>query len=76
MASDRVCLSPNTSCLNDFKMLSVIQTNELGGLAADGILGLAPSAQKTQASLFIEELFNAGLIEKKMFSLYLAPIGG
>lgn len=56
-------------------MLSVFQTIDLDGLMADGILGLAPSAQKTEADLFIDELYNAGVIDKRIFSLYIAPIG-
>lgn len=46
---------------------------DLDGLQADGILGLAPSTQRTQAELFIEELYTQGLIDKKIFSFYLAP---
>ena len=42
---DQVCLeSSNATCIQNFKMLSVVQTQELNGLAADGIIGLAPSA--------------------------------
>lgn len=49
-------------------MLSAVNTEALNGLMADGILGLAPSTQKTKASLFIEELYNSRVIEKKVFS--------
>jgi len=40
-----VCLSElNTTCIPDYKMLAIIQTTDLTGLQADGILGLAPSS--------------------------------
>jgi hypothetical protein len=54
-------------------MLSVIQTVDLEGMMADGILGLAPSSQKTHADLFIDELYSHGIIEKRVFSFYIAP---
>lgn len=39
---------------------------------SDGILGLAPSKQGTQASLFIDELYNNGLIDKRLFSFFIS----
>lgn len=40
-------------------------------MKADGILGLAPSSQRTQSSVFINELFNSGIIDKRVFSFYI-----
>jgi hypothetical protein len=53
-------------------MLAVVQTNDLSGLKADGILGLAPSTQRTQSSLFLDELYNNGIIDNKIFSFYIS----
>ena len=36
-----------TSCINNFKMLSVIKIEGLSGLMSDGVVGLAPTAQRT-----------------------------
>ena len=52
-------------------MLSVVQTQGLEGLSSDGIIGLAPSNQKTKASLFVDELYNSGKIDKRIFSFKL-----
>jgi Eukaryotic aspartyl protease len=74
MAFDMLCLEmQNSTCIKDFKMLSVIQTSGLEGLSADGIIGLAPSTQRTKASLFVDELYNAGQISKRIFSFKIMP---
>lgn len=52
-------------------MLSIVSMRELDGLISDGILGLAPSNQRTEASLFIDELKNSGVIDKRVFSFYI-----
>lgn len=41
-------------------------------MKADGILGLSPSSQRSTASLFVDELYNAGIIDQKMFSFYIS----
>jgi cathepsin D len=54
-------------------MLSVIATTGLDGLSSDGLLGLAPSNQMTLANVFIDKLYDAGVIDNKVFSFYLRP---
>jgi len=72
MSRDQVCLTrDNSTCLKDYNMLSVFMTKDLKSMKADGILGLAPSQQKTRASVFINELFYAGIIDKRVFSFYV-----
>lgn len=63
--------------MKDFKMLAVERTSaDLSELMADGILGLAPSTQRTKASLFIEELYNNGIIDKRIFSFSIETVAG
>lgn len=72
MSLDQVCLTQdNTTCLNDYKLLSVYRTSQLKAMKADGILGLAPSSQRTQAQLFVERLYDEGIIDQKLFSFYI-----
>jgi cyclophilin family peptidyl-prolyl cis-trans isomerase len=52
-------------------MLSVYRTSELKSMKSDGILGLAPSTQRSASSVFIKELQKAGVIDKQMFSFYI-----
>lgn len=65
---DRVCLDDTTqglqekNCLPRFTMLGIYLSHELDDLKADGILGLAPSNQGSRSKLFVEELYNAGII--------------
>jgi len=65
-------LDLNSSCISDFNFLSVVQTQDLNGLKADGIIGLSPSTQNTQASLFVDELYNSGIIDQRIFSSYMS----
>lgn len=75
MSRDALCLETlNLTCVSDFKMLSVVQTSGLEGLSSDGIIGLAPSSQKTKASLFVDEMYNAGKIDKRIFSFKINSI--
>lgn len=41
------------------------------GLKADGIMGLSPTAQNTEADLLIDEIADADLVPNKMFSLLI-----
>ncbi len=73
LAQDQVCLVKGDidQCLTDHQFLSVFLTSDLSGLQADGILGLAPSSQGTGALMFVEKLYNEGVINRKMFSFSL-----
>ncbi|CDW71184.1 eukaryotic aspartyl protease family protein [Stylonychia lemnae] len=73
LSKDQVCLSKNQStCMKDYSILSVFRTSELDSLQADGILGLAPSNQRTKSSVFVEELFKHGIIKERVFSFYVS----
>ena len=40
----------------------------LDAIYADGIIGLAPSPQRTGKKLFMDELYSQGLVRDRMFS--------
>ena len=63
-----------TSCIENFKMLSVIKIEGLSGLMSDGVVGLAPTAQRTQASVLIDELYWNRIISDRVFSFKLNPL--
>jgi len=72
-SKDMICITQeDASCIDEYRLLSVFQTNSLSGLRADGILGLSPSTQKAGTSLFVDELAEKGTIDKKMFSFYVS----
>ena len=58
-------------CIDEFKMLAVTYVEGLEGLYGDGVVGLAPSAQRSDASVFIDELYRERIIQKKIFSMEL-----
>lgn len=67
---DKVCLGyQGGHCLPHHKLLGIYLSHELTELEADGVLGLAPSDQGSTSKLFVEELYNAGVIGQKMFSM-------
>ena len=51
-------------------MAFIATTNQQGlsGMTSDGILGLAPVARGQGASLFIEQLYNKGMIDQNLFA--------
>ena len=62
------------SCIDDFKMLSVIRIEELSGLMSDGVVGLAPTSHRTQASVLIDDLYWNRVINDRVFSFKLNPL--
>ena len=62
-----MCLSP-AKCAHNVTMLAAVATTGLNGLKADGIMGLSPSHQGTQADMMLEELTTQGVIQDKVFS--------
>jgi hypothetical protein len=42
---------------------------DLSGLEADGIMGMSPTVQESGAELVIDELYNQGVIDEKVFSI-------
>lgn len=59
-ATDQVCIDPKGSigrgCMEDYLFKAVVGQNDLEGLAGAGIIGLSPSAQRTEAQLFVPSL--------------------
>eukprot|EP00347_Sterkiella_histriomuscorum_P006554 403352331 len=77
-SQDQVCLTPGetlATCITDYRFLAVDKTQDLDRLKADGVLGLAPSSQRTRASLFIDELYQNGIIDNRIFAFYMAEDG-
>ena len=76
-SEDQVCLNKNiTTCIFDYRFLAVDYTSDLEELKSDGVLGLAPSSQRTRAPVFIDELYQKGIIDNRVFSFYMAEDGG
>ena len=61
--------------MQDFRFLAVDKTSDLNSLKADGVLGLAPSSQGTRSPLFIDELYQNGIIDNRIFAFYMAEDG-
>eukprot|EP00347_Sterkiella_histriomuscorum_P000125 403377076 len=72
--TEKICLMKNSFCAENVSFLTVTDMSpDLSGLRADGILGMSPSKQATQADLLINELYSQGSIDEKVFSLYIQP---
>mmetsp|Transcript_17739 Transcript_17739/g.12676 ORF Transcript_17739/g.12676 Transcript_17739/m.12676 type:complete len:245 (+) Transcript_17739:319-1053(+) len=72
LSAEQACLEKDQKTCVDLKMLSVVQNTGLEGLDADGLMGMAPSNQDTQAKIYIEELYNAGIVSEQVFGFYLS----
>ena len=55
-------------------MLSVIRIEDMSGLMSDGVVGLAPTAHRTQASVLIDDLYWNRVINERVFSFKLSPL--
>ena len=72
LAEDQVCLSSGTeACLPKYKFLTVTQTEDFNQMAFDAMLGQSYGTLGYNTGIFIDELFNAGLVKEKVFSFYL-----
>ena len=49
-------------------MLSAISISGIKSLKSGGVIGLAPSSQQTNAGVFIDQLYNNGIVMNKIFS--------
>jgi Eukaryotic aspartyl protease len=49
-------------------MMVIDKTWSLDGLAADGIMGMAPTVQREGAALMVNELYKQGAINESVFS--------
>ena len=67
-SEDLVCMTPS-QCAEDIRFLVATKTSDLEGLRADGILGLSPSNQMTEADMLLDELKEKGLIDERVFSI-------
>jgi hypothetical protein len=67
---DTVCISPDT-CASEVHLLTSMFNINLEAVQADGILGLSPSTHDPETELYIEQLYNQGLIENKVFSFLI-----
>jgi Eukaryotic aspartyl protease len=50
-------------------MLVINQAWDLDGLYADGIMGMSPTAQFSDAELVITEMHKQGVIDEQVFSI-------
>ena len=48
--------------MSGFQLLAITHVDGLEGLYGEGVVGLAPTAQRTDASIFIDELYRSGII--------------
>ena len=74
-AKDNVCLDEAAKVCTDSVFANVVVQKGLDGLQADGIIGLAPTphtnAQNFTSVLFIEKLYEGGMIDAPIFSLMI-----
>ena len=77
VAQDEVCLSEDV-CVNEMLFIEVDDTDEMA-LRYNGVLGLSPGSSniltkqnKKVNNSYIDQLYKAGLIDKRVFSMYLS----
>lgn len=77
LAFDKVCFQKHDTCINEMLFVSVYQT-QMMNLRLNGVLGLSPGSSNVILSngreitnSYIEQLKNEGLIDRRVFSLYL-----
>ena len=65
--------------MDEFLFIEVHETIELDGLMSNGVLGLSPSSTDynmvsglTMSNSYMQNLKQAGIIDKMIFSLYLS----
>lgn len=76
LQQDRVCLDPaGKTCDKTYPILAVNQTENLSNVKASGIVGMAPKNVRGDFyPLFMNKIFNAGIIKNNMFSFYITNI--
>ena len=74
IVSDHIALSQSYwAQAKNFTFLSIFHAKGMEQLEMDGLLGLAPPQKKDKsASFFIDELEEDGIIDERMFSIFLA----
>ena len=74
-ATESMCLSTDSEnepiCVEDFQSIFVKRQTGLSMLMCDGILGLGPTmgTNPVDGKLFIEQAYDTGVIDEKIFSL-------
>ena len=53
VGTDNICLASEQVCATDVSLMVIDQAYQLSGLAADGIMGMAPSSQREGADLMV-----------------------
>ena len=61
--------------LDNFNFLRTFRTEKLESLKSSGLLGLGFKPLSNEYSGFLDRVFEAGRIENRIFSIYLAPKG-
>ena len=78
--SDALSLAGSgATCVEDMVFIAVDNTDKLDVLSVDGVLGLSPGHSrvtgangKQVTNSFIESLYRDGLIDERVFSLYIS----
>ena len=68
-----MCLSYDQYCVGDFSFLTMTKVSGLQN-GTDGILGLGP--ESLSGSSYLDELYKAGMINEKIFGIYLTNSAG
>lgn len=55
-------------------MIVIQNTRDFEGLQADGILGMSPTHHDEKGELLIEELYNQGEIDARIFSMQIGDL--
>ena len=67
-----MCLDPDaTVCDEEYLVLGVYDTSALSNVRASGLVGMAPTNSDSGAPLFMDEMYNSGAIDERVFSLFI-----
>ena len=69
-AHDSICALPD-KCANDFSFLTAAMQLGLSSVRSSGIVGLSPNHFEKRGDLFIEKLAQSGVIDERVFSMYI-----
>lgn len=68
-------LKISNKLLKNFKFLASFKENDLNAFKSSGVLGLGLRQTDEDFPSFLDALMDEGIIEEKIFSIYLAPKG-
>jgi hypothetical protein len=73
-STDTICLNPDSvvgnGCMEDFLFKTVVKEKDLEGIAASGLIGLAPNGGDG-SQLFVPSLYEQGAIKKNLYAMYI-----